>query len=151
MVRLQIGKKLRKPPRVAICLVGGARSFELTGLSIKQNVLDVYNASDIFLHVPLDGDAHKLTLLKDASKLAMARVFENDHVPETNEAREVLTGVNSPNGIQVHVPLLPPPAESVCQASTWNCFLGLDLERDQASMHPTWNVEWSLCYYVLGD
>lgn len=94
------GQKGRKRARVAICLVGGARAFELTGLSIKQHVLDVYNSSDIFLHVPLDDDAHKLTLLKDASRLVMAKVFTNDHVAESNEAREVLTGANSPNGIQ---------------------------------------------------
>ncbi|CAM6101016.1 unnamed protein product [Calypogeia fissa] len=87
-------------PRVAICLVGGARAFELTGLSIKQHVLDVYNNSDVFLHVPLDYDAHKLTLLKHASRLVMAKVFANDPVPESNAAREVLTGANSPHGIQ---------------------------------------------------
>jgi hypothetical protein len=95
-----VDKKMRKHPRVAICLVGGARAFELTGLSIKQHVLDVYNNSDIFLHVPFDDDAHKLTLLKNASRLVMARVFQNDHVAESNEARDVLTGANSPNGIQ---------------------------------------------------
>ncbi|KAL2633933.1 hypothetical protein R1flu_005412 [Riccia fluitans] len=87
-------------PRVAICLVGGARAFELTGLSIKKYILDVYEHTDVFLHVPVDENTHKLTLLRDASKFAAARLFVPKHIPETRIQQEVLTGANSPNGIQ---------------------------------------------------
>ncbi|KAL3693812.1 hypothetical protein R1sor_007463 [Riccia sorocarpa] len=88
-------------PRVAICLVGGARAFELTGLTIKKYVLDVYEHADVFLHVPVDENSHKLTLLKDTSnKLAVARIFVPKNIPVTYKLQEVLTGVNSPNGVQ---------------------------------------------------
>ncbi|BBN06264.1 hypothetical protein MPTK1_3g19660 [Marchantia polymorpha subsp. ruderalis] len=96
----QLDGRKTTSPRVAICLVGGARAFELTGLTIKKYVLDVYDHPDIFLHVPFDENSHKLTVLQNSSHLVMARIFVPQHIPENRLQQEVLTGSNSPNGIQ---------------------------------------------------
>lgn len=87
-------------PRVAVCLVGGARAFELTGKTLKKYILNAYNDTDVFLHSPLDKDSHKFTLLSGASGLANARIFSPQRLPESRVQQEVLTSANSPNGIQ---------------------------------------------------
>lgn len=86
--------------RIAVCLVGGARRFELTGPSIVQNILGVYNNSDLFLHSPLDPNAYKLSLLKAAPRIAAVKIFQPEPIPETQSQSRVLTAANSPNGIQ---------------------------------------------------
>lgn len=85
---------------IAVCLVGGARRFELTGPSILEKVLKRYPNSDLFLHCPMDKNAFKLSLLRTAPRLASVRIFEQKLVPETGEQVRVLTAANSPNGIQ---------------------------------------------------
>ncbi|KAL5557751.1 hypothetical protein UlMin_033962 [Ulmus minor] len=86
--------------RVAVCLVGGARRFELTGPSIIEKILKEYPNSDLFLHSPLDRNAFKFSLLKNAPKLAGIRIFEPKQMAETESQIRVLTAANSPNGIQ---------------------------------------------------
>ncbi|KAK8585228.1 hypothetical protein V6N13_139163 [Hibiscus sabdariffa] len=86
--------------RIAVCLVGGARRFELTGPSIVENVLKRYPNADLFLNCLKDKNAFKLSLLKTAPRLASVRIFAQKPVPETQEQVRVLTAVNSPNGIQ---------------------------------------------------
>lgn len=89
-----------KRSRIAVCLVGGARRFELTGPSIVEKILNEYPNSDLFLHSPLDRDAFKFSLLKVVSKIASVRIFEPTAIPETESQVRVLTARNSPNGIQ---------------------------------------------------
>ncbi|XVF63555.1 hypothetical protein PTKIN_Ptkin09bG0096100 [Pterospermum kingtungense] len=86
--------------RIAVCLVGGARRFELTGPSIVEKVLKEYPNADLFLHSPMDRNAFKLSLLKTAPRVASVRIFEQKFVPQTEEQFRVLTAANSPNGIQ---------------------------------------------------
>lgn len=86
--------------RMAVCLVGGARRFELTGPSILDRILDRYPNADLFLNSPLDSNSFKLSLLKFASRVASFRVFKPSPIPETESQVRVLTAANSPNGIQ---------------------------------------------------
>lgn len=86
--------------RIAVCLVGGARRFELTGPSIIDKILNVYENSDLFLHSPLDSNAYKLSLLKTARRIAAVKIFQPKSIPETESQQRVLTARNSPNGIQ---------------------------------------------------
>ncbi|KAI3807754.1 hypothetical protein L1987_23688 [Smallanthus sonchifolius] len=86
--------------RIAVCLVGGARRFDLTGPSIVENVLKAYPNSDLFLNSPLDADSYKFSLLKSVPRIAGVRISAASHVPETDADVRVLTPKNSPNGIQ---------------------------------------------------
>lgn len=87
--------------RMAVCLVGGARRFELTGPSIVERILKVYPNSDLFLHSPLDTSAFKFSFLRTAPRIAAVRIFEPKPIPETESQARVLTASGSPNGIQV--------------------------------------------------
>ncbi|CAA6673546.1 unnamed protein product [Spirodela intermedia] len=86
--------------RIAICLVGGARHFELTGPTILKNILEEYLNADLFLHSPLDRDAFKLSLLAAAPRVAAVRIFVPKNIPETESQIRVLSSSGSPNGIQ---------------------------------------------------
>ncbi|KAB5568052.1 hypothetical protein DKX38_001845 [Salix brachista] len=86
--------------RMAVCLVGGARRFELTGPSIVKNIIQVYPNSDLFLHSNFDDKAFKFSLLKSVSRLASVRILHPKLLRETLPQRRVLTAANSPNGIQ---------------------------------------------------
>ena len=94
--------------KVAVCLVGGARRFELTGPSIIEKILEEYPNSDLFLHSPLDQNAFKFSLLKNAPRLASVRIFEPKPMTETESQARVLTAQNSPNGIQVNISSIIP-------------------------------------------
>ncbi|KAL4579046.1 hypothetical protein LXL04_015181 [Taraxacum kok-saghyz] len=86
--------------RMAVCLVGGARRFELTGPSIVEKILEEYPNADLFLNSPLDFNSYKFSLLKSAPRIAAIRIFKPVDMPETESAVRVLTASNSPNGIQ---------------------------------------------------
>uniref|UniRef100_A0A6M2EVP5 DUF7796 domain-containing protein n=1 Tax=Populus davidiana TaxID=266767 RepID=A0A6M2EVP5_9ROSI len=86
--------------RMAVCLVGGARRFELTGPSIVKNILQVYPNSDLFLHSNFDNNAFKFSILKTVPRLASVRIIIPQPLPETLPQLRVLTAANSPNGIQ---------------------------------------------------
>jgi len=87
-------------PRIAICLVGGARKFELTGPSLLKYVLNRYNNTDVFLHAPIDKDSHKFSFLKNANSLAAVSIVSPERIEETTVHAEVLTSNGSPNGLQ---------------------------------------------------
>ncbi|XP_068302956.1 uncharacterized protein [Pyrus communis] len=86
--------------RIAVCLVGGARKFELTGPSILDKILNKYPNSDLFLHSPVDPNAFKFSLLKSAPRIAAVKIFHPKTMPETEFQHRVLTAHDSPNGIQ---------------------------------------------------
>ncbi|KAM5565274.1 hypothetical protein ABKV19_019348 [Rosa sericea] len=86
--------------RIAVCLVGGARRFELTGPSIVEKILREYPNSDLFLNSPMDPNAFKFSLLKTAPRLASVRIFRPKPMAESELQLRVLTAHNSPNGIQ---------------------------------------------------
>lgn len=58
--------------RIAVCLVGGARMFELTGGTIRKHLLEPYPNTDVFLHSPLDQDSHKFSLLAGARNIKVS-------------------------------------------------------------------------------
>ncbi|PWA94158.1 hypothetical protein CTI12_AA062940 [Artemisia annua] len=89
-----------KHSRIAVCLVGGARRFELTGGSIIENVLKEYPNADLFLNSPLDENSFKFSTLKSVSRIGGIRIFKPEVMAESDEAVRVLTASNSPNGIQ---------------------------------------------------
>ncbi|KVI07727.1 uncharacterized protein LOC112506952 [Cynara cardunculus var. scolymus] len=86
--------------RMAVCLVGGARRFELTGPSIVEKILEEYPNADLFVNSPLDSKSYKFSLLKTAPRIAAIRIFKPEKIPENDAAVRVLTASNSPNGIQ---------------------------------------------------
>ncbi|GAB2232461.1 hypothetical protein Droror1_Dr00011494 [Drosera rotundifolia] len=86
--------------RIAVCLVGGARRFELTGPSIVDRILNALRNSDLFLISPIDKDSYKLSLLRSAERIAAVRIFRPERLTETEAEKRVLTADGSPNGIQ---------------------------------------------------
>ncbi|XP_008781257.1 uncharacterized protein LOC103701079 [Phoenix dactylifera] len=97
---LESRKRELERSRMAICLVGGARRFELTGPSIMRNLLREYPDADLFLHSPLDKDAYKFSILKSAPRIAGVRIFSPAPIPPTESHTQVLAARDSPNGIQ---------------------------------------------------
>lgn len=97
--------------RIAVCLVGAARRFELTGPSIVEHLLKGHPNSDLFLHSPYDKNSYKLLLLKGSPRIAAVRIFRPQRIRETESQARVLTGLNSPSGIQVGwFPFSSPPS-----------------------------------------
>ncbi|XP_074286244.1 uncharacterized protein LOC141611563 [Silene latifolia] len=86
--------------KIAVCLVGGARRFELTGPSIVDRILTKFPNSDLFLNSPLDSNSFKLSLLRSAPRVTSVRVFKPELIAESDPEVRVLTAANSPNGIQ---------------------------------------------------
>ncbi|KAH9289387.1 hypothetical protein KI387_033504 [Taxus chinensis] len=72
--------------RTTICLVGGARKFELIGPSLLEYVVNMYNNSDVFLSA--------------SSGLAAVRIFTPQRINETTLQAEVFTSKGSPNGLR---------------------------------------------------
>ncbi|KAF5767196.1 hypothetical protein HanRHA438_Chr14g0631491 [Helianthus annuus] len=89
-----------KRSRIAVCLVGGARRFEVTGPSIVEKVLEEYPNADLFVNSPLDNNSYKFSVLKSAPRIAAVRIFTPVELPESETAARVLTASNSPKGIQ---------------------------------------------------
>ncbi|KAJ3685767.1 hypothetical protein LUZ61_014931 [Rhynchospora tenuis] len=86
--------------RVAICLVGGARRFELTGPTILEHVLNAFPEADLFVHSNLDRNSFKLGLLGLAPRVTEVRIRKPVTIPETKAQRRLLSASSSSNGIQ---------------------------------------------------
>ncbi|KAM3341560.1 hypothetical protein P3S68_026526 [Capsicum galapagoense] len=86
--------------RIAVCIVGGARRFELTGPSIIQKILKEFPNSDLYLHSPLDSNAYKFSLLKSAPRISAIKIFKPKNIEITEFQVRVLSASGSPNGIQ---------------------------------------------------
>nr|CAD1821270.1 unnamed protein product [Ananas comosus var. bracteatus] len=86
--------------RIAVCLVGGARRFELTGPSIVKHVLRQLPEGDLFVNAPLDENAYKFGLLREAPRIAAVRIAAQAPIAESESHSRALTPSNSPNGIQ---------------------------------------------------
>jgi hypothetical protein len=84
--------------RIAVCLCGGARQFEVSGLSIKRNLLLSLGEPDTFLNVPLDANTKKLPLLQGTNIVAV-RIIAQAPIYESQQIREVLR-LESPTGVQ---------------------------------------------------
>lgn len=86
----------RKEPRTAICLVGGAREFQLTGPSIARHLLRAYKRADVFVHAPLDENAHKLSLLaSEAANVVDVRIAPDVPINETLITDRLLANVRT--------------------------------------------------------
>jgi hypothetical protein len=87
--------------RIAICLVGGARRFELTGPTILKHVLNVFPEADLFVHSNFDENCFKLGLFRVAPRVAEVRIRRPVVIPETDVQRQLLMAHSSANGLQV--------------------------------------------------
>ena len=98
------------PPKQAICLVGGAREFEITGPSIRKYLLHQGRLNhlphvDVFLHAPLDKDTYKLSILAGRDlpiSFIHFRIIKPEPILESKTYTDVLTGSGSPRGVQVN-------------------------------------------------
>eukprot|EP00897_Mesotaenium_endlicherianum_P007289 jgi/Mesen1/6589/ME000338S05762 len=86
--------------RVAICLVGEARDFELTGPSIERHLLSAYPNSDVFVNMPFDESTRKLSLFANLTNLVHVRIFPSDSVNESAHPVDILRHRDSPSGLQ---------------------------------------------------
>ncbi|GJP44034.1 hypothetical protein CLOM_g3426 [Closterium sp. NIES-68] len=105
-VREQVASKPADLRRVAVCLVGGARDFEMTGPSIVQRLLLplLPHRPVLFLHAPLDEASFKLWALLWAAQRGVAvggvRVFPSTWVNESALPMGVVEDPSSPHGTQ---------------------------------------------------
>ena len=71
-------------PRVAVCLAGGLRDFELTAPSIVRYLLSQSPGHlDVFVVTPLDENSWKVYLLESTNVVAV-RIAPQGRVPENN-------------------------------------------------------------------
>lgn len=84
----------------AICLVGAARDFELTGPSIRKHLLGSFPYADVFVNMALDHKTHTVTLLEGVANLARVNVFAQWPMQEAGAPIEVLSPDFSPHGLQ---------------------------------------------------
>eukprot|EP00850_Spirogloea_muscicola_P000592 SM000002S05672 [mRNA] locus=s2:1552679:1554513:+ [translate_table: standard] len=74
--------------------------FELTGHSILRHVLTAFEAADAFVHVPVDENAHKMTLLLNASNVVSLRLFAQTPIKMRGARQSILLPQGSPQGVQ---------------------------------------------------
>lgn len=84
------------PPRkgtdkIAVCLIGEARHFEINGPSIERHLVGTYKNSDLYVFLRLDENSWKLSLLSPHPSFAFLHVEEQQPLDPSAHPTHILS------------------------------------------------------------